>query len=197
MTIRRPSNIVFRSAVQLAEYVRAGGATQLIKFSKEILWFPRSETTHEFWHGECLLKTCSTFVDVFSFLESGDQYSQSNSLANHFKIDKKSTLELQCRTRIYLEPALEVAVTLQQLAFDEIPSKWVCITRTPYGRPTPLGRILIEDAVTWSSNFSEMENINVLEQFKTTWKNLSCINVEERVAAYLNRKQHEEEGSPC
>lgn len=178
--------IVDRRKMRLFQQATIGGKTRFHPFEKEVAWVASSETRLEFWHGGQLLKEDATFNDFYGYLTSmrfdDDMHLR---VAEKFKIDQQSTLELRLITSIFLTPyyeddecrrwnsdALERNVKYKLL---DLPSEY----RTPFeedygdGLKTyykTLERIVAVEETTWSSQLSPKDNEKRADSFKEEWK---------------------------
>ena len=170
----------------LFQQATIGGKTRFHPFEKEVVWVASSETRLEFWHGGQLLKEDATVNDFCGYLTSM-RFDDGMHLrvAEKFKIDQKSSLELRLITSIFLTPyleddgcrrwnsdALERNVKYKLL---DLPSEY----RTPFeedygdGLKTyykTLERVTAVEEVTWSSQLSPKDNEKISRSFKEKWK---------------------------
>ncbi|MBA54319.1 MAG: hypothetical protein CMK89_07680 [Pseudomonadales bacterium] len=183
--------IVDRRKMRLFQQATIGGKSRFHPFEKEVVWVASSETCLEFWHGGQLLKEDAAFNDFYGYLTSM-RFDDGMHLrvANKFKVDQQSTLELRLITSIFLTPyyeddecrrwnsdALERNVKYKLL---DLPSEY----RSPYEEDYGAGlktyyktleRITAAEETTWSSQLSPEDNEKISRSFKEKWKNPALV----------------------
>jgi hypothetical protein len=180
--------IADRRKITLFQQATIGGKSQFHPFEIEVVWVASSETRLEFWHGGQMLKEDATFNDFYGYLTSM-RFDQGMHLrvAEKFKVDQRSTLDLRLITSIFLTPyleddecrrwnsdALERNVKYKLIG---LPSEYRTPFKENYGDGLKtyykaLERIPVTEEVVWSSQLSPEENETRSNSFKDKWKDL-------------------------